>query len=315
MKISLVVPVYNEIESLPAFYTAVRTFAYFDNHDVEIVFVNDGSSDGSEDLTEGLVSLDDRLVCVNFSRNFGKEAALFAGLETASGEIVIPMDVDLQDPLEVIPLMIEKAGEGFDVVLGRRVNRKSDSRAKRSFAALFYKMFNILADSPIPANVGDFRLMSRPVVDSVISLQERNLFMKGILTWVGFKTGIVDYSRPPRIAGVSSFSGWKLWNFAIEGVTSFSTVPLRIWTYIGSFVSMASIVYGIWMTLWTVAFGNPIAGYPSLIVAILFLGGIQLMGIGVLGEYIGRIYKESKGRPRYIIRDAQGFRLSQTPQI
>jgi len=238
---------------------------------------------------------------VNFSRNFGKEAALFAGLEHASGEAVIPMDVDLQDPVEVVPQLIEKWRNGAEVVLAKRVDRTSDRFLKRKSAEWFYKLHNKISIPKIEENVGDFRLMSRRVVDAVKQLPERQLFMKGILSWVGFKTDIVEYARAERAAGVSKFNGWKLWNFAMEGITSFSTFPLRVWTYLGLLVAGLSFIFVAWMVMGKLLWGNPVPGYPSLMSAILFLGGVQLIGIGVLGEYVGRIYTEAKNRPRYIV--------------
>ncbi len=238
---------------------------------------------------------------INFSRNFGKEAALFAGLVHATGELVIPIDVDLQDPIDVIPLMIEKWQKGADVVLAKRLKRPADSYLKRMSASMFYKVHNKISSQKIEENVGDFRLLSRQVVDEIKVLPERNLFMKGILSWVGFRTDIVEYTRAESIAGVSQFNGWKLWNLALEGITSFSTVPLRIWSYLGLVVSFSAFIYAAWMIFNKLIWGNPVPRYPSLMTAILFLEGVQLIGIGVLGEYIGRIYMESKKRPKYII--------------
>ncbi|HAJ3976863.1 TPA: glycosyltransferase, partial [Escherichia coli] len=228
--------------------------------------------------------------------------ALFAGLDHASGDAVIPIDVDLQDPIEVIPHLIEKWQAGADMVLAKRSDRSTDGRLKRKTAEWFYKLHNKISTPKIEENVGDFRLMSREVVENIKLLPERNLFMKGILSWVGGQTDIVEYVRAERVAGISKFNGWKLWNLALEGITSFSTFPLRVWTYIGLFVASISFLYGAWMIIDTLVFGNPVRGYPSLLVSILFLGGVQLIGIGVLGEYIGRIYLETKSRPKYILK-------------
>lgn len=302
MKISLVVPVFNEEDTIPIFYKAVREYEPLKEYDVEIVFINDGSKDSTEDIINAL-SISDKLVkSLNFTRNFGKEPALFAGLDNASGDAVIPIDVDLQDPIEVIPLLIEKWKNGADMVLAKRTDRSTDGHLKRKSAEMFYKLHNKISSPKIEENVGDFRLMSRETVENIQKLPERNLFMKGILSWVGGKTEVVEYSRAERCAGESKFNGWKLWNLALEGITSFSTFPLRVWTYIGLFVASLSFIYGAWMIIDTLAFGNPVRGYPSLLVSILFLGGIQLIGVGVLGEYIGRIYVEVKNRPRYVIR-------------
>jgi len=300
MKISLVVPVFNEEEALPIFYQEVRRELV--DYEVEIVFINDGSKDGTESIINALAVSDPLVIALSFTRNFGKEPALFAGLEHATGDAVIPIDVDLQDPISVIPKLIDKWMHGADVVLAKRTDRSTDGHLKRKTAEWFYRLHNKISSPNIEENVGDFRLMSRRVVESIKLLPERNLFMKGILSWVGGKTDIIEYSRAERVAGTTKFNGWKLWNLALEGITSFSTFPLRMWTYIGFIVAGLSFVYGIWMIADKMVWGNPVAGYPSILVSILFLGGVQLIGIGVLGEYIGRIYIETKKRPRYIVK-------------
>lgn len=306
MKISLVVPVFNEEDAIPIFYKNVREFEELKKHDVEIVFINDGSKDATESIINALAISDKLVVPVSFTRNFGKEPAICAGLDYATGEAVIPIDVDLQDPSDVIPVMIEKWQSGADIVLAKRSDRSTDGKLKRKTAEWFYKLHNKISDPKIEENVGDFRLLSRHVVENIKLMPERNLFMKGILSWVGGRTDVVEYTRAGRIAGNSKFNGWKLWNLALEGITSFSTFPLRIWTYIGFFVAALSFLYGAWMIADKIFWGNPVAGYPSIIVSILFLGGVQLIGIGVLGEYIGRIYIESKQRPRYIVKKQDG---------
>ncbi|AYM91491.1 glycosyltransferase [Serratia sp. 3ACOL1] len=303
MKISLVVPVFNEEEAIPLFYKSVREYKEFADKDIEIVFVNDGSSDKTENIISALSLADEKIKVINFTRNFGKEPALFAGLEASSGDVIIPIDVDLQDPIDVIPLLLSKWENGADVVLAKRIDRQCDGRIKRKTAEWFYRIHNQISKPAIEENVGDFRLMSREVVDNIKLLPERNLFMKGILSWVGGKVDIVEYSRAQRVAGSSKFNGWKLWNLAIEGITSFSTFPLRVWAYIGFFVATLSFTYGAWMILDKLIWGNPVPGYSSIIVSILFLGGVQLIGIGVLGEYVGRIYIETKRRPRYIVKN------------
>lgn len=302
MKISLVVPVFNEEDTIPIFYKAVREYEPLKDYDVEIIFINDGSNDSTENIINMLAISDVLVKPLNFTRNFGKEPALFAGLEHATGDAVIPIDVDLQDPIEVIPKLIEKWKSGADVVLAKRTDRSTDSGLKRKSAEMFYKLHNKISTPKIEENVGDFRLMSRDTVENIKKLPERNLFMKGILSWVGGKTAVVEYSRAERCAGESKFNGWKLWNLALEGITSFSTFPLRIWTYIGLGVSAFAFLYAAWMIIDKLIWGNPVPGYPSLMTAILFLGGVQLIGIGVLGEYIGRIYIESKSRPKYLIK-------------
>lgn len=303
MKISLVVPVFNEEEAIPIFYKTVRGFDALKPYTVELVFINDGSKDATETIINTLALSDPLVVPLSFTRNFGKEPALFAGLEHATGEAIIPIDVDLQDPVEVIPHLITKWQAGADMVLAKRSDRSTDGRMKRKSAEWFYKLHNKISYPQIEENVGDFRLMSREVVENIKLLSERNLFMKGILSWVGGNTDIVEYIRADRVAGKSKFNGWKLWNHALDGITSFSTFPLRIWTYIGLSVSLLSFFYAIWMVIDKLLWGNPVPGYPSLMTAILFLGGIQLIGIGILGEYMGRVYTEVKKRPRYLIKN------------
>ncbi|HDU8494383.1 glycosyltransferase [Morganella morganii] len=302
MKISLVVPVFNEEEAIPIFYKTVRENEELKKHEVEIIFINDGSKDSTESIINALAIADSLVKPLSFTRNFGKEPALFAGLDHATGDAVIPIDVDLQDPIDVIPVLIEKWQEGTDVVLAKRTDRSTDGWLKRKTAEWFYKLHNKISTPKIEENVGDFRLMSRETVENIKLLPERNLFMKGVLSWVGGNVDIVEYTRAERSAGESKFNGWKLWNLALEGITSFSTFPLRMWTYIGLFVAALSFVYGGWMIIDKLIWGNPVPGYPSLLVSILFLGGIQLIGIGVLGEYIGRIYTESKKRPKYLLK-------------
>lgn len=302
MKISLVVPVFNEQETIPIFYKAVREYENFEKYNVEIIFINDGSKDRTEIIINTLSLSDSLIIPLNFTRNFGKEAALVAGIEHATGDVVIPMDVDLQDPIEIIPLMIEEWEQGAEVVLAKRVDRSTDSYLKRKTASSFYKLHNKISSPKIEENVGDFRLMSKHIAESIKNLPEKNLFMKGILSWVGGNTTIVEYSRPVRSAGTTKFNGWKLWNLALEGLTSFSTIPLKIWTYVGLLIASMSFFYGVWMVIETLLFGNDVKGYPSLITSILFLGGVQLIGIGILGEYIGRIYIETKNRPRYLLK-------------
>lgn len=302
MKISLIVPVFNEEETIDLFYQAVRAFEPFKKIAVEIVFINDGSEDGTEEMIQSLAARDALVVPLNFTRNFGKEAALVAGLDYATGDAVIPIDVDLQDPIEVIPEMIEKWQNGADMVLAKRIDRSTDSRFKRYTASAFYKIHNHISHPKIEENAGDFRLMSRAVVDHIKKMPERNLFIKGLFSWVGGRIETVNYARPERVAGKTKFNFTRLWNLAIEGITSFSTVPLRMWTYIGVLIAGVAFFYGSWMILETLIWGNDVKGYPTLLASILFLGGIQLIGIGILGEYIGRIYIESKKRPRYLLK-------------
>lgn len=302
MLISLIVPVFNEEKAIPLFLTEVMENKLLQLYHFEIIFINDGSSDQTEQIINEQARQHNNIVAINFSRNFGKEAALLAGIFQSTGAAIIPIDVDLQDPLEVIPKLIEKWQEGYDVVLAKRIDRSSDTFLKRITSKIFYMVYNKIVDNKIEGNVGDFRLMSRQAIDAVKQLPENNLFMKGLLSWVGFPTTVVEYTRAERSIGNSKFNFWKLVNLALEGITSFSSVPLRFWSYLGGTVALISFIFAMKIILSKLILDNPVPGYSSLMVAILFLGGIQLIGIGVLGEYIGRIYKESKHRPRYIIK-------------
>lgn len=299
--ISIVCPIYNETKSINNFVNEILKLAIIRQSEYEIIFINDGSTDNSLSTLLTIKKSNNNIRIISLSRNFGKEAALTAGLNFAKGDAVIPIDVDLQDPPEVITQLISKWKEGFQIVLAKRVDRSKDSFLKRVTANLFYKVHNKLADHRIPANVGDFRLMDRQVVNEINKLPERQRFMKGLFSWIGFHTATITYNRPERTCGTSHFSLWKLWNFAIEGITSFSTIPLKIWTYIGVIVAGISFIYGTFIIFKTIFLGVDVPGYSSSIVIILFLGGVQLIGIGVLGEYIGRIYLETKARPLYII--------------
>ena len=305
-QLSIVCPFYNEAEGTSLFFRQLVPVLENLGMPFEIVCVNDGSRDGTLAALRAVVAQDSRVRVVDLSRNFGKEAALTAGLDHARGAAVIPIDADLQDPPELIPELVKKWQEGFDVVLARRVDRLSDSATKRLTAGLFYRIHNQISDLELPDNVGDFRLMDRRVLEALKLLPERRRFMKGLFAWVGFRTAVVNYTRAPRAAGQSKFNWWRLWNFAIEGITAFSTAPLRVWTYLGALVALVAFVYAgfiIGRTLWQ---GVDVPGYASLLVAVLFLGGIQLLGLGVLGEYIGRIYNETKQRPIYLVRETYG---------
>jgi Glycosyltransferases involved in cell wall biogenesis len=303
LALSLVIPVYNEVQSIDVFMARIdQVFAHEALVSLELVFVNDGSVDDTLVLLLERQKTDPRIRVVDLSRNFGKEAALSAGLQAARGQAVVPIDVDLQDPPEVILEMIAHWRNGAEVVLGHRINRDSDSWAKQVSANGFYRLHNKIADHKLPENVGDFRLMDRCVVDALQTLPESRRFMKGLFAWVGFRTTHVDYVRPERAAGESKFNGWRLWNFALEGITSFSTEPLRIWTYLGLCVSLVSFAFAIFIVLRTLISGVDLPGYASLMVAVTFLGGLQLIGIGVLGEYLGRTYIESKRRPVFLVR-------------
>lgn len=301
--LSLVVPFYNEEEMIGQFFDRViPELARIPDTRFEIVCVNDGSRDRTLDHLVAMSRRDVRVRVIDLTRNFGKEAALTAAIYEARGDLIVPFDADLQDPPEIIGKLVDKWREGYDVVLARRVDRHADSLLKQWTARSFYHLHNDVADVKIPENVGDFRLFTRTVCDSLKALPEACRFMKGLFAWVGYRTAVVDYVREPRAAGKTHFSGWKLWNFALEGITSFSTLPLRIWTYLGVSVAMLALSRAIWLAIRTLIYGIDVPGYASLATAILLLGGIQLIGIGVLGEYIGRIYLESKGRPIYLVR-------------
>jgi glycosyltransferase involved in cell wall biosynthesis len=300
--VSIVAPFYNEELVVDKFFSRIIPILEGLEIQYEIICVNDGSTDSTLTSLIKYSNLNYHIKVVELSRNFGKEAALTAALDFASGDAVIPIDSDLQDPPELIPRMIDLWKNGAEVVLARRSDRSSDSWIKRTAATLFYSVHNEISDFSIPKDVGDFRLMDRFVVDVVRSLPESRRFMKGIFSWVGFKSITIDYVREQRIAGSSKFNGWKLWNFALEGITSFSTAPLKIWFYLGLVVAFLSLFYASIIVVKTFIFGVDVPGYASIITSLLFLGGIQLIGIGVLGEYIGRIYIESKRRPVYIVR-------------
>ncbi len=305
--VSLVVPFYNEGDGVAAFYRAIRPILDgVAGIEFEVVCVDDGSGDDTLPRLLALLAGDARIRVIELSRNFGKEAALTAGIDAAIGDAVIPLDADLQDPPELIPAMIAQWQRGYDVVLARRVDRSGDSFLKRSTANLFYKLHNRISDLKIPENVGDFRLMSRAAIEAIKRLPERQRFMKGLFAWVGFRTCTVDYVRQVRVAGSSKFSGWKLWNFAIEGFTGFSTAPLKVWMYLGGVGATCALLYAAYIISRTLIHGIDVPGYASLLVVVLFLGSIQLISVGVLGEYVGRIYLESKQRPTYIVRQQHG---------
>jgi glycosyltransferase involved in cell wall biosynthesis len=305
--VSIVAPFYNESEGIEYFYQAISSVVnQVPDVAFEVVCIDDGSRDDTLAKLIALVDRDPRYRVVELSRNFGKEAALTAGINTAMGDAVIPIDADLQDPPELIPILIKKWMEGIEVVLAHRIDRNADSFFKRKTAEIFYHFHNRLSATKIPENVGDFRLMDRIAVDALKQLPERQRFMKGLFAWVGFRTATVDYTRNARIVGNTKFSGWNLWNFALEGITSFSIVPLRIWTYVGAVGAILTFFYAAFIILRTLINGIDVPGYASLLVAILFFGSIQLISIGILGEYLGRIYMETKQRPTYLIRKHYG---------
>ena len=302
--ISIVCPIFNEGHSIEPLQRAlVALFEKMPRYDFEVLCIDDGSTDDSLARLIAVQARDARFRIVELSRNFGKEAALSAGLDLSKGDAVIPMDADLQHPPSLIPELIAKWQEGYDVVLAKRINRGAESFLKRITASGFYRLHNRLSSVQIPENVGDFRLINRAVVNALKQLPEHQRFMKGLFAWVGFKTATIDYVCEARYGGSSKFSKWKLWNFALEGITGFSTVPLKIWTYLGLFGASCSFFYGSFIVLRTLIIGKDIPGFASLLVGILFFGSLQLIGIGIQGEYIGRIYMESKRRPTYLVRE------------
>ena len=305
--LSVVVPIYNEASSLEKFFAAVIPALSGVTENFEIICINDGSTDSSLSLLQRLHRAEPRIKVVDLTRNFGKELALTAGLDAATGDAVIPMDADLQDPPELIPKLVERWLEGFDMVVAVRDDRRSDSWIKRNAANMFYRVIGRIGEVPVPSNAGDFRLIDRTVVEVLKRLPERNRFMKGIFAWVGFRQAVVTYARPPRAAGESKWGYWKLWNLALEGIFSMTTMPLRVWTYFGVGIALLAGCYMVFIVVRTLLYGVDVAGYPSLIVAILFFSGINMVGLGILGEYVGRIFVEVKQRPLYLINDTIGF--------
>jgi glycosyltransferase involved in cell wall biosynthesis len=299
---SVVVPCFNEAAGLVEFHRRLSTVMTLLAGSWEVVYVNDGSRDETLNVLESLHETDRSVAVVNLSRNFGKEIALTAGLDYARGEAVIIIDADLQDPPELIPELVAVWRQGFDMVYAQRRARDGETWLKKATSAGFYRfMQRIDGKVKLPPNVGDFRLMSRRAVNALLRLREQHRFMKGLFAWIGFPSEAVLYDRAPRHAGSSSWNYWKLWNFAIEGITSFTAAPLKVATYCGLLVALGAVVFGAQLILRTLVFGNSVPGYSSLMVVILFLGGFQLVTIGVIGEYLGRIFNESKNRPLYLI--------------
>ena len=308
MLVSVVVPVYNEAEGIAHFHErATAALKLLPDSDYELVYVDDGSRDKSYDIMRGFADGDARVKVVKFSRNFGHQIAITAGLDYAEGDAVVFIDADLQDPPELIGQMVAKWREGYEVVYARRGLRDTDDVQKRVTAGLFYRIHNWLADVRIPDNTGDFRLMDRRVVEAVKHLPEKTRFMKGLFAWVGFKQIGIEYRREARAAGTTKWRYWRLWNFAIDGITGSSTVPLRIWTYFGAAIGAFSMLYAAWIVVHTLIYGNPVPGYASLMVAIMFLGSINIVATGILGEYVGRIYSEVRNRPLYLVREVAGI--------
>ena len=299
--ISLIIPVLNEEDAIPFFLNRTSEILNAANLLFECVFVDDGSTDRTLDVLLEGVRNDMCIKVVKLSRNFGKEAALMAGIDHAKGEVLVPIDVDLQDPPELIPQFLALWREGYDIVYGMRADRQSDSHAKRVTASWFYRFFNRLSPVKIPENAGDFRLIDQKVAEALGKLPERNRFMKGLFAWVGFRSIGVPYDRLPRVAGATKWHYWSLWNFALDGLFSFSTLPLRVWTYLGGLIAGFAFVYAIFIVARTLISGIDVPGYASLITIVLFLGGIHLLSLGIIGEYLGRLFLEAKGRPLYLV--------------
>lgn len=312
-EISLVAPCFNEEEVLDIFFERVEAVLEQITPDYEVVCVDDGSSDRTY---AGLLKhreRNPRIKVLRLSRNFGKDVALSAGLDHTTGRAVVPIDVDLQDPPEVIAQMYAKFQEGYDVVFARRASRDTDGMLKRVSARAFYQVHNAVADVAIPYDTGDFRMLDRRVIQALKRLPERTRFMKGLFAWVGFEQTSIEYAREARAAGTTKWAWWKLWNFALDGITASSTIPLRIWSYLGMTVASLSFLYASFLIARTLISGIDVPGYASTMVVVLFLGGINIAATGILGEYIGRIYVEVRSRPLYLVRDHHGLSPSDRP--
>ena len=300
--LSVIVPVHNESAVLGTFHARMRSVMEETGHPFEIIYVDDGSSDDTLAQLERLRADDAGVAVLELSRNFGKEVALSAGLDHAGGEAVILIDADLQDPPELVHSFLQEWKNGYDVVYGKRIDRRGDSRLKILSARYFYRILNYLSDVEIPEDVGDFRLLSRRAVEALVSFPERHRYMKGLYAWIGFPQKAIPYVRQPRDSGLSKWNYWRLWNFALEGITSFSDVPLKMATYLGAVTSSFALLYALFLLVRTLIWGNPVPGYPSLIIAVLFLGGVQLICLGIIGEYLARTYQETKGRALYFVK-------------
>ncbi len=311
VEISIVVPVHNEAAGLEAFFAQLLPVLERLGTTWEVICINDGSTDATLDLLLGFHRRTPAIKVINLSRNFGKDVALSAGLDFAGGGAVIPIDADLQDPPELIAQMVAKWREGFDIVVATRARRDGDSWLKRVSARYFYKIFDRITDVPIPRDTGDYRLIDRRVVNVLVQLPERTRFMKGLFAWVGFRQAAISFDRNPRHAGETKWNYWRLWNFALDAITSFSTLPLKIWSYLGLAISLFAFLFAIFLAGLKIIRGIDLPGYASLMVAVLFFGGVQLISLGIIGEYLARMYSEVKGRPLYLVRDSWGFEQEQ----
>ena len=299
--LTVVVPAFNEEATLPLLHARLRTVLEGLDLPTRVLYVDDGSRDATWDAMRRIAHDDPHVALLRLSRNFGKEAALTAGLDHVTEGAALMLDGDGQDPPELIPEFVARWREGFDDVFGTRLEREGESWFKRASAHAFYRVIGRLSKTPIPHDTGDFRLLSRRALDGLAQMRERGRFMKGLFAWVGYRQAAVSYHRAPRMAGRSKFSYWKLWNFALDGITSFSTAPLRVATYFGLLTAVVAFGFGGWIILKTLLWGESVRGYPTLITVILFLGGVQLIALGVIGEYLGRLYQETKQRPLYLL--------------
>jgi polyisoprenyl-phosphate glycosyltransferase len=314
LEISIVIPLYNEEPNIDYLFERLEDLFNCLQLSYELVCVNDGSTDNTMPYLLKHHYRNSAIKIVNLSRNFGKEIALTAGIDYAQGAAIIPIDADLQDPPELIEQFIEKWREGYDVVYATRRSRMGESKLKQFTANAFYRVIGRMSEVPIPGDTGDFRLLNRPVVEALKQMPERTRFMKGLFAWVGFKQTSIIYDRAPRYKGNTKWNYWKLWNFALDGIISFSLGPLKIWSYIGLFLSLIAFLYAIFLVVRTLIYGIDVPGYASLMVVILFLGGMQLVTLGVMGEYLGRVYEEVKGRPLYLVGSCYGFQSNYDPK-
>ena len=313
-KLTVVVPAYNESTGLREFHS--RLAAVFDGLDMaaDVLYVDDGSRDDTWDVIRSLHESDPRAAGLKLSRNFGKEHAMTAGLDHTDADAVVVIDADLQDPPELIPQFIAKWREGFDVVYGTRSTRAGESVLKKITASIFYRVIGRLSTTPVPRDTGDFRLMNRRAVKALGTLRERQRFMKGLFAWVGYRQTSIMYERDARFAGTSKFNYWRLWNFAIDGITSFSGAPLKVATYVGMLTALFAFVFGLFVLIKAIFLGDPVRGYPTLMVVILFLGGVQLIALGLIGEYLGRLYLEVKQRPLYLVDEYVASAQTELPK-
>ena len=313
--LSVIIPVYNEKEVLLEFHKRLSSVIGKLMLEAEILYVNDGSTDTTLDIIHELAKTDERITCIDLSRNFGKEIALTAGFDHAIGDAVVAIDADLQDPPELIPQLLENLKDGYDVIYAQRNSRKGESFLKKTTASYFYRLMQQFGRTSIPQNTGDFRILNRRAVNALKQLREHHRFMKGLFTWIGYRQKAIQYDRDPRYAGKTKWNYWKLWNFAIEGITSYTAAPLKLATYFGFVVAALAFVYVAVIIIKTILFHEVVKGYPSLMVVILFLGGIQLIFIGFIGEYLGRTYNESKHRPLYFLNEYSPALLSKRKVI